>query len=391
MNDAPLTIRAGRVVTPAGILADGAVRCEGDRIAAVDQAARLPAVGEALAGDVLLPGFIDLHMHGYGGFGFQTGADDTREAIRLVARTGVTTCWAGLGAGPSIGAIARTVAGAAAVVGTETGGARLAGVFMEGPFISVEKKGAWNPANLRLPDVGELRELIAASEGGIRRVNVAPELPGALAFIRAAHEAGLIVSLGHSAATYEEALAGVAAGATITNHTYNAMSPLDHRAPGLVGATLDSPGLLAELILDGVHVHPAAARALLRAKGAVGVALITDGSALTGSPDGTYEFNGRTVIVADGTCRLPNGTLAGSVSPFDGDLRNAAAMLDLGLADLARISSGNAARAMGIDGNTGSIAPGLDADLVLLDANLHVLATVVGGSVVYRRGADGGR
>ncbi|MGH2598582.1 MAG: N-acetylglucosamine-6-phosphate deacetylase [Dehalococcoidia bacterium] len=385
MIDPPLTIRASTVVTPMGVIEQGAVRVEGGRISAVDHIARLPMDGEVLAGALLLPGFIDLHMHGYGGHGFQRGPEETREAVRLVARTGVTTCYAGLGAGPSIEAIARTVAGAAEVVGTETGGARLAGVFMEGPFISVEKKGAWNAAHLRAPNVRELHELIAASQDRIRRVNVAPELPGAPAFICAAREAGIAVSIGHSNATCEQALAGVASGATITNHTYNAMSMLEHRAPGLVGATLTTDALLGELILDGVHVHPAAALALLRAKGSAGVVLITDGSAMTGMPDGTYEFNSRTVIVQDGSCRLPNGTLAGSVSAFDQDVRNAHTWLGVGPAELAAISSGNAARAMGIDDHTGAIAPGMDADLVLLDDDLHVIATVVGGRMVYRR------
>jgi N-acetylglucosamine-6-phosphate deacetylase len=255
---------------------------------------------------------------------------------------------------------------------------------MEGPFISVEKKGAWNPANLRTPDVADLRELVAASENRIRRVNVAPELPGALDFIRAAREIGIAVSLGHSNATYEQALAGIEAGATITNHTYNAMSGLEHRAPGLAGATLTCDALLAELILDGVHVHPGAARALYRARGAAGVALITDGSQMTGMPDGTYDHGGRTLIVQDSACRLPNGTIAGSVSTFDRDLRNAAGMLGANLMDLAVLSSGNAARAMGIDGHAGSITVGKNADLVLLDRDLNVQATVVGGRAVHR-------
>jgi len=386
MNERPFLIRAESVVTPDGVIRDGAVYVEAGRISEVDSAARLgKRPGGVLEGAVLMPGFIDLHWHGFGGHGLQSGADEAREAVRLVARSGVTTCYAGLGAGPSIEAIGHAVAGAAEVVGTDTGGARLGGVFMEGPFISVEKKGAWNAANLRLPDVNELRELVAVSQGRIRRVNVAPELPGALAFIRAAREAGIAVSLGHSNATYEQSLAGVEAGATITNHTYNAMSPLEHRAPGLVGATLTSDALLGELILDGVHVHPAAARALLRAKGTAGVALITDGSAITGMADGEYEFNGRAVVVKDQSCRLPNGTLAGSVSPFDRDLRNARAWLGAGLVELAALSSGNAARVMGIDGRTGAITTGMDADLVLLDSDLAVLATMVGGRLVYQR------
>lgn len=391
MNEPPLLIEAEWLVTPAGVLEPGYLRAEGGRIVAVGQGAAPKDEGDArvLRGAVLLPGFIDLHMHGYGGAGFGAGEAEAREAARRVAETGVTTCYAGLGAGASLAAIAETVAGAASVVGTATGGAQLAGVFLEGPFISPAKKGAWNPKNLRLPDVAELRALVAASANRIRRVNVAPELPGALDFIRAARSLGITVSIGHSDASYDEALAGVAAGATITNHTYNAMSPLEHRAPGLVGATLTSEALLAELILDGVHVHPAAAQALFRAKGAAGVALITDGAAICGMADGVYQFIGRTVTVAGGACRLADGTLAGSVSGFDRDLRNAAAWLTDDLTELTALSSGNAARAMSLTERTGALAPGLDADLVLLDAELCVLATVVGGAVVWERGSAG--
>lgn len=389
MNEPSLLIEAARLVTPAGVLEPGHLRVEGGRIVAVERGAPPAGYGDArvLRGAVLMPGFIDLHVHGYGGASFGGGEAEARMAAQRVAQTGVTTCYAGLGAGPSIAAIAETVAGAAAVVDTRTGGARLAGVFMEGPFISPAKKGAWNPKNLRLPNVTELRELVAASGNRIRRVNVAPELPGALDFIRTARALGIAVSIGHSDATYDEALAGVAAGATITNHTYNAMSPLEHRAPGLVGATLTTDALLAELILDGVHVHPAAARALFRAKGAAGVALITDGAAICGMADGVYQFIGRTVTVAEGACRLADGTLAGSVSGFDRDLRNAAAWLTDDLVELAALSSGNAARALGLSGRTGALAPGLDADLVLLDQELRVLTTVVGGAVVWERAA----
>jgi N-acetylglucosamine-6-phosphate deacetylase len=198
---------------------------------------------------------------------------------------------------------------------------------------------------------------------------------------------GIAVSLGHTTCTYEQALAAVEAGATITTHTFNAMSPLDHRAPGLVGATLTCDALLAELILDGVHVHPAAARALYRARGPEGIALITDSTPPTGMPDGDYSFLGRRVTVADGACRLPDGTLAGSVAAFDQVLRNAVATLGADLRALAEMSSGNAARTMGLPG-TGAIIPGYAADLVLLDADLTILATVVRGRVVYRRAVD---
>ena len=392
MNPRPRIIAAAQIVTPSGIIEDGAVRIVDGRIEAVDAARLLLSdsnlqspTSNLLSAPILMPGFIDMHVHGFAGLALGGGAEVAREASRLVASTGVTTWYAGLGHGATLEAIAETVGQAASVTGVETGGAKLAGIFMEGPYISVEKRGAWPAANLRAPSIIEMRRLVEASQGRIRRFNVAPELPGALEFIRAARERGIAVSLGHSNATYEEAIAGGEAGATIANHTYNAMSGLDHRRPGLVGATLASDALLAELILDGVHVHPAAAQALFRARGSSGVALITDGSQMTGMPEGTYERAGRTLVVKDGACRLPDGTLAGSVSTFDRDVRNAFEWLTRDLVELAALSSGNAARAMGIDRATGAITPGLAADLVLLDEGLNVLATVVEGEVVWER------
>jgi len=386
VNSRPLLIRGGRVVTPGGVLENAAVRVLRGRIEAVADVRLLDIRGavDEIAAPVVMPGFIDLHVHGFGGHAFARGADATREASRLVASTGVTTWFAGLGAGPALAAIAGTVEAAASVVGSATGGARLGGLFLEGPYISVAKRGAWDPAGLRTPSVPELRRLIAAGAGKLRRINVAPELPGALDFITSAREEGVAVSIGHSNGTYDEALAAVAAGASIANHTFNAMSGLDHRSPGLVGAALTSDDLLAELILDGVHVHPAAALALFRARGTRGLALITDGSQMTGLPEGTYERGGRTLVVAGGAVRLPSGTLAGSVSTFDQDLRNASRWLTDDLVALAAISSGNAARAIGLERDVAAITAGLRADLVLLDDGLNVLATVVGGEVVFR-------
>lgn len=373
------------MVTPGGVIEPGVVRIEDGTIAAVEHADGRSTGDATLSGDVLMPGFIDLHMHGYGGHGFHRGQDDAREAVRRVATSGVTTCYAALGAGGSSAAIVAAVATVAEVVETDTGGARLAGIFMEGPYISVEKKGMWNPEYLRSPHVEELQALIDASGQTIRRVNVAPELPGAIEFVCAARNAGTTVSVGHSNATYDQARAAVAAGATITTHTFNAMSQLEQREPGLVGATMTTDDLLAELILDGVHVHPATALVLWRARGPRGIALITDSAPMTGLPDGAYEFNGRDVVVRDGACRLADGTLAGSVSPFDRGLRIAADLFGGTLVDLAAIAAGNAARAMGIDDRTGAIAPGMDADLVLLDESLHIQATIVQGRVVYSR------
>jgi N-acetylglucosamine-6-phosphate deacetylase len=217
----------------------------------------------------------------------------------------------------------------------------------------------------------------------VRRVNVAPELPGALDLIRAARTAGIAVALGHSAATYEQAVAAADAGATSVTHTFNAMSGLDHRAPGLAAAALTDDRLLCELILDGVHVHPAAARALWRARGCDGIALITDAAPVAGLADGDYRFLGQPVRVRGGACRLADGTLAGSVATFDAVARRGHELAGGDLVALAALTSGNAARAMACAGHTGTIQVGLDADLVLLDEQRAVLATMVRGQLVY--------
>lgn len=386
-----VAIRGRRVVVPGSVIEDGAVVIEGERIVATGRADELVVASDvAFQCDVVMPGFIDMHTHGAGGRSFGEGASAAREIARGMAQNGVTTVYAGLGHGATLEAVSASVAAAAAAVG-ETGGARLGGIFLEGPYISPERKGAWTAAHLRAPAIPELEQLVEAAGGHLRRINVAPELAGATEFIRHARARGIVVSIGHSNATYSDAVAAIEAGATIANHTYNAMSPLAHRAPGLVGAVLARDELLAELIFDGVHVHPAAAKALYRARGAGGVALITDSVLVAGQPDGVYKTGSRTLTVRDGSCCLPDGTLAGSVATFDQCVRNAARHFECGLGELALISATNAAGAMGIGHETGSITPGRFADLVLLNDRLQPQATMVRGSVVFESQASEGQ
>lgn len=387
--NAHLAIRARRAVAAARVIHDAVILVEGERIAAIGEAAStpVPPATPQLTVPIAMPGFIDMHTHGAFGHSFDESAAAATEVARRLAPTGVTTCYAGLGAAPTFEKLCDKVA-ALSAARPDSGGARLAGLFLEAPYINPAKHGAWPVSHLRRPDLDELQMLIAAASGTLRRINVAPELPGALPLIHAARDAGLAVSLGHSDAAYDEACAGVEAGATIINHTYNAMSPLAHRAPGMVGFALADWRPVAELILDGVHVHPAAALALFRARGPQGIALVTDNVPVAGLPDGVYPAGRRELHVRDGACRLADGTLAGSTIPFDQSLRNAAQFFALedDLPALALLSAANAARAMGIDDETGTLAPGYFADLALLDDALHPVATVVRGNLAFQAG-----
>jgi N-acetylglucosamine-6-phosphate deacetylase len=265
--------------------------------------------------------------------------------------------------------------------------ARVQGLFLEGPFFTERYKGAQNPKYLRPPDVGLFDAWQERACGRIRKVALAPEAPGALAFCREVADGDVKVALGHSDATFEEALAAIDCGASIFVHTYNAMSPLHHRAPGMVGAALCSDATYAELICDGHHVSPGAAEILVRARGHGHVALITDCVASGGLPDGEYDQDGLPVVLGGGAVRLKDGgNLAGSVLRLVLGVKNVVSWGVATLEEALRMASEVPARANGIDGDCGSIRPGRAADFIVLDQSLDLVATYVGGRI-----AAGGR
>jgi N-acetylglucosamine-6-phosphate deacetylase len=350
-----LALQGGRVLTPDG-WRDGALRV--DRGVVVDAGG--PA-GELLdvTGCLVCPGFVDLHVHAAGGCPAQGARADLPGMARALAREGVTAFLA-TGVTSPLAELAALVAAPA-----PDAGARCLGVHLEGPWLSPQAAGAQPPQHLRAPSVDEALALCDA--GPVRLVTVAPELPAALDLVRALVARGVRVSLGHSTATYEQAVAGVDAGATGITHCYNAMSPLTSRAPGLVGAALTLPGLVVEVIADGVHVHPGSVRALHAARGSAGVALVSDcvdGCAAPG------------VLRPDGhVLRLPDGTLAGSALSLADAVRN---VVDWGvpLEEALAMASTTPARALGLDV---SLVPGNAADVVVLDADLQVRHVLVAG------------
>lgn len=361
-----------------GSLVPGAVVVEAGRIAAVVRSTRDGDLPEAVFdAAIVAPGLIDLQVNG--GFGAPVGPDP--DALRTLAQrlpeTGVTAYLPTLISSPAPTYDALFAAFEAAL---DAPGARALGVHLEGPFLSPARKGAHPLAAIEAADP-ELFERLLANDR-VRLMTLAPERAGGIERVRRLRGRGVVASLGHTDADVDEFGAGVDAGATMATHLFNAMSPFVHRAPGAAGAALTDPRVTAGLIADGVHVHPAGLRLALRAKGADGVALVTDMMAAAGMPHGTYELGSQQVTVDGSGARLADGTLAGAVLTLDEAVRNAVRWAGVGPADAIRMASEVPARGLDL-ADAGRLAPGLRADLACFDTNLRVVASYVGGRRVF--------
>ena len=376
-----------QIVSPIGVDV-GTLLVDDGRIASVRTgAAAIPPDDYEIVdggGRYCAPGLIDIHVHGGGGFDLMTDdVEQVRGYARWVATRGVTsflvsTC------GRDHAEIVRRLRAVAPAVGMAPGAGRVLGFHLEGPYINPARKGAFPPPWLRAPSAGEYRELFEASGGTVRQVTLAPELPGADELIRAVVASGATAAIGHTDATYDEAMRAVGLGASHVTHCFNAMRPFGHRDPGVLGAAMTSDALTAELIGDGAHVDYAAARVLIRAKGCGRVVLITDGMPMAGTPDGGGEWEGEAIRVEGGKAvRVSDGTIIGGVITLDQTVRNAVAHMGVALHDAVAMASTNAARALGLDGQYGVLAAGRAADFVLLDDALAVTETWVAGEVVF--------
>jgi N-acetylglucosamine-6-phosphate deacetylase len=345
-----------------------------------------PPLGEVARldgeGAFLAPGFLDLHVHGALG---QDTMDATPQALRQMAhfyaQHGVTGFLATTMAAPPE-AILAALENIAAVMRAGTGGAMLLGAHVEGPYLDVAQRGCQEAGHIRPADPAEYAAWWAT--GVVRLITLAPEYAPNRVLLREAVARRITVAVGHSRATYEQLVEAVADGATQVTHLYNGLEPLHHRAPGVVGAGLAIEALSCQLIADNIHVHPAVLRATVRAKGAAGLLLVSDAMRGTGMPDGVYELGGQRVTVRAGQARLDDGTLAGSTLTLERALRNILAASGLSLAEALPMLTSNPARALGLQGRKGRLAVGYDADLVLLDEQLAVRATLVGGEIVFR-------
>jgi N-acetylglucosamine-6-phosphate deacetylase len=372
-------IHSGRALTPtsevtdAGILMrDGVIEAIGPR-----SGMTLPTGAEEIRATdkTVIPGFLDVHIHGAGGHDVMEGnATALRAITRKVSEYGTTSLVATT-VTASADETLRAVEGIAGFITrqheTDEPRAEILGIHFEGPFISKQRRGVHPAEWIQLPSAETLGRFLKAAAGNARILTIAPEVLGAAPCIDAAREAGLVVSMGHTDATYEQARAAMARGVRSATHVYNAMRPFTHRDPGVIGAVLTSPDINAELIADGVHVEEAAMKLLLMAKGAAHVTLVSDGLSATGMPDGKYMLGGFEVTVSGGVCRNAEGTLAGSTLTLDRALRNIVA-LGTSLPDAVRMLTLNPATLLGIEFKKGSLRVGADADILLLDEGLHV-------------------
>ncbi|MFJ4063257.1 N-acetylglucosamine-6-phosphate deacetylase [Streptomyces albogriseolus] len=367
---APTKVLTGaRVVLPTGTVDGGSVTVEGTRIASTAPGASpSPAEGAAQAVDLrghwLVPGFVDIHNHGGGGVSFAGGtAEDVLQGVHTHLRHGTTTVVASAVTG-DLDFLARH-AGMLAELAQQ---GDIAGIHFEGPFISPCRKGAHDESLLRDPDPAEVRKLIDAAHGHARMMTLATELPGGLDSVRLLAEHGVIAAVGHTDATYEQTVAAVDAGATVATHLFNAMPPLGHRAPGPIAALLEDERVTVELINDGTHLHPAALQLAFHHAGRDRVAFITDAMDAAGFGDGRYMLGPMEVEVADGVARLvEGGSIAGSTLTLDRAFKRAATVDGLPVEDVVAAVSANPARLLGLDDRVGSLEPGKDADLVVLD------------------------
>ena len=322
------------------------------------------------SGCYVIPGLTDVHFHGCRGEDFSDGSPEGLEVMaRYELSRGVTQiCPAGMTLLED--QLVRICQVAAAHRAADKPGAMLCGVNLEGPFLSHAKKGAQNGAWLQAPSTQLLQRLLKESKGLVKLVSVAPELPGAMEFIEAAEES-VTVSLAHTTADYDTAMEAFRLGARQVTHLYNAMPPFSHRAPGVIGAALDTPGCNVELICDGIHIHPAVVRATFKMFGAKRVILVSDTMRAAGMPDGQYTLGGQDVVVKGKLATLTDGTIAGSVTDLMGCMKTAVSF-GIPLEDAVRAAAVNPAKAIGIYSRCGSLEPGKRANLVILDQNLEI-------------------
>lgn len=331
----------------------------------------------------LAPGFIDVHIHGAGGCDTMDG---TVEAINTISNTIVkhgTTSFLPTTMTVSIKDINQSMRVIKQLKKQGAQGANVLGAHLEGPFISPSAIGAQNPKYLISPSISAYNEMVKDCEDAVISITLAPEVSGAKELIKHLSSQGIICSLGHTKATYEEVIEAIKCGASHSTHLYNAMTPLTHRSPGVIGAIFDNNKITTETISDGIHISYPALRIAYKQKGTDNVLLVSDAMMACCMPDGEYSLGGQDVIVANGAANLKTGSLAGSVLTLDKAVKNVYKNSDLSLNEIVKMASYNGAKHCKVHDHKGLIKEGYDADLVLFDDDINVKKTFVSGKELY--------
>ena len=383
-----LVLDVGTLLTPFEKFSPGRVIVRGDRIEAAGAVSdvRIPHEGSQLDFPdlTLVPGFIEPHLHGCGGFDVMDATADSMNVIsRTLARYGTTSFLPTTVSAP-VDVLEASVDRLAEFLRAGTAGATPLGLHLEGPFLNVQKRGTHRPANVLQPDPNLLSRWIQRSGGLVKLLTMAPELENAGSVAELARKAEVVVAMGHSDATFPEAIAAVESGTRYAVHTFNAMRQFSHRDAGIVGAVLSDDRIFAEIIADGVHVAAEVVRIFARSKGKSRFILATDATSATGMPDGRYTLGTSQVSVQGGVCRDEEGRLAGSTLTQDRALRNFIQWTGMRLDDALLGLTANPAQALMLEAR-GHIEPGAFADLTLLDRDLNVARTYVGGKLVFGR------
>jgi len=335
-------------------------------------------------GRIIAPGFIDVHIQGAGGADI---LDATPEALKAISRTcarfGTTSFLATTVFKPD--QENRHLNIAAQNVNRDLGGANLLGIHLEGPFISLEKKGMVLPESICPPSLKVLDKIMDITDGRLRMMTIAPELPDNLQIIQRLVDSRVIASFGHSSATYEQTLAGFNAGISHVTHLFNAMPSVHHRSPGPLIAIFQAKHVTAQLICDGVHIHPAVLKFAFEILGPNRIIPITDGMQALGLGDGKYLYNGIEYESKNGAARYKDGTLIGASLGLNQLLKRFITFTDCPFEVAVRAVTENPARLLGLEDKKGSIAPGKDADLILLDPDCSVHTTIVAGKIAFSK------
>ena len=374
-----LVLKDGEIYTPEEVI-KGNILIEEGKIKEIGDCP-IPQGVEVidLEGKIVAPGFIDIHTHGLYGYDSMDGQSAIEEISAHLPRFGVIGFLPTAVASPH----QKLLAFLKDVREAKRKGAKILGAHLESPYISMEKRGAQPPDSIRPVDMREVEELI---EAGVKMVTIAPEVQGALQAIKRLKEAGVIVSLGHTNATWEEALQGINAGISKATHLFSAMPPIHHRKPGCVGLALVDERVSCEVIADFIHLHPITVKLIIKAKGKDKVILITDSAPYAGLPDGEYKWvDGRIIVKKEGRISFKEepDVLAGSALTLDQAVRNVAS-LGFPLKDILQMATLNPAREAGLEG-MGRIEVGANADLVVLDSSLRVQITIINGEICYKR------